>query len=71
MKVVCINNQYDRYNYKSYLTIGKIYDGNYDRDYLIIWIWEDDKKQVFDYPIDLFETLSDYRNSKINRILGK
>ena len=38
MKVVCINNQYDRYNYKSYLTIGKIYDGNYDRDYLIIWI---------------------------------
>jgi predicted alpha/beta superfamily hydrolase len=71
MKVICVNVKYKNHDYKNNLTIGKIYDGNYDKNYAVIWIWQDDMEHVFNYPIELFEKLNNYRNNKINKLLGK
>ena len=67
MKVKCINIKYDRYNYKSYLTIGKTYNVIREDDY---WYWTiDDDGDERGYPKEWFKPLSEIRNETINKLL--
>lgn len=62
MKVVCIDN----INNQLTLTIGKIYDAEgHDRDYYFI---KSDIGHMILYPKNLFLTMNEYRNKKLEEI---
>ena len=65
MKVVCIKNEYD----KNVLTLNKKYKviREYDEFYVIIA----DDNIKWPYYKNYFKPLSEYRNEKINKLLGE
>ena len=61
MKIKCINN-----NGWEYLTVDKTYEVIEDDN----WYWIINDKGIEDwYPKELFKTLAEMRNDKINKLL--
>jgi hypothetical protein len=61
-EVVCINNHF----YKNTLTLNKIYK-SLNEEYGIFVI--NDVGENLGYPLHIFKSLSEYRESQINKIL--
>jgi hypothetical protein len=72
MKIICINNK----NYEEELTIYKTYEFNdklfnvNDNNFWRYIILINDKGSMNFYPKILFKSLDEYRNDKINKLLG-
>jgi hypothetical protein len=64
VKIVCINDNYWKYRF----TKNKIY--NILKEYGNFYLVKDDINHIDWYAKEYFELLSEYRNKKIDKLLG-
>lgn len=64
MKIICIKNKIENITWE--ITIGKVYESKIDKKnfYQII----NERGAIFYYPKELFITMSEYRNHKLEEI---
>ena len=67
-KWVCVNNHCNRYREKIFLTLDKVYDGEYNQIRDVIFVTDDTGKQYGFHP-SRFRLLSDIREEQIKSVL--